>query len=82
MPKAQELAAIVGEKREPGVSMGDTYPLRLLLCLTMDRDWPVIPADQPIPQGTRWIIASKKNAPVEGFAEVHQDDGVVLLQRK
>jgi hypothetical protein len=62
--------------------VGDTYPLRLLCCVTTDRDSPVIPVGRQIPPDARWVIASKKNANVEGFVEVHQSDGVVLLKRK
>lgn len=86
-PTARKLATIVGERQEPGVFVGDPYPLRLLLSVTTDRNWPVIPIGQNIPTDTRWVIACTKNANIEGFVKVYEGAGgdktgeVVLLKR-
>jgi hypothetical protein len=81
-PVASELAAAVGAKGGAGVFVDDTGPLRLLLCVATDRDWPAIPAGQSVPPDARWVVAPEKNASVEGFAPVRQSDGFVLLERK
>jgi hypothetical protein len=81
-PVAAQIAAAVGEKGGPGVFVGDTDTLRLLVCLAMDRDWPVVPAGGHVPPDARWVIASQKNASIEGFAPVQRGDGFILLQRK